>query len=103
MNESGKTITLGDRNYTIFEHDTLGIPYRIVDENNNRYFLQLLDDKSNKYYVLDGFFRFKFSITREELESALNPPLEGVSALRSALYHLSFVPPGGFVPPVITP
>lgn len=79
MNEGGKKIVLKDREYTIFEHDTLGIPYRLVDENSNRYFLQLKDDRSDKYYLLDGLFRTKDIVTKEELEKALNPPKLGDS------------------------
>lgn len=73
MNENGKSIILKDREYTIFEHDTLGIPYRLVDENNNRYFLQLKDDRSDKYYLLNGVFATKDTVTKQELEEAINP------------------------------
>jgi len=76
MQEIGKKIILNNTEYTIFEHDTAGIPYYIIDEKNVRYFLQLKDDRSDKYHVVDGLFRFKFIVTKEELKWALNPPIE---------------------------
>ena len=74
MDQNGKQITLKDREYTIYEHDTLGIPYKLVDDNKNIYYLLLRDDRASEYYMVNGLFATKCKITKEELEQALNPP-----------------------------
>ncbi|HNC59264.1 MAG TPA: hypothetical protein PLP33_27805 [Leptospiraceae bacterium] len=70
----GKAIKLFGKDYTVFNYDVEHRPFSLKDDKGNVYYLLLKDFRSTTFYVIDWKFNTKFTVTKEELELAINPP-----------------------------
>lgn len=75
----GKKISLKNKEFTIFENGVEHRPFLLRNEKEEIFYLMLKDTRSVNYTLIDWKFNTLFSVTKEELELAINPPVVNTS------------------------
>lgn len=71
-----KSIKIKEISYKVYENETSYLPYLLIDENGNRYFIFKKTENVANYVLITPRFKTKLEITKEEFDKKLNEKLE---------------------------